>query len=411
MGNEMIKERQGLFEKIEGAPLDPILGIKQVFNADDRAEKVDLSIGVYQNDQGMTPTLEVVEEAMRRIPAKLLNGGYLPIEGLADYAREVQKLLFGIDARVLKEGKVVTVQSVGGTGALRYGADFLKRFFAESKVYVSDPSWENHGAIFSRAGFQVERYPYYDPASHGLAFAKMVEFLERMPPREIFVLHAGCHNPTGVDLDLEQWEKVIDVLKAREIIPFFDFAYQGFSEGVDEDAAPLRKSAQAGLSFLVANSFSKNFSLYRRRVGALSIVAGDSAAAGKILTQIRTDIRSNNSNPPVDGAAIVAAVLSDQGLHSKWEHAVSVMRNRIAHMRERFAAELDGRGVGERFKHISKQRGMFSYSGLRKDEVERLRDSYAIYALASGRICVAALTERNLEYVADCIAKVVDDGR
>ncbi len=395
------------FSGIEPAPLDPILGIKQIYKADARKGKVDLSIGIYQNNDGATPALEVVDEAAARIPPRVFCGGYLPIEGLPEYLEEVQKLLFGDQAAVLKEGRVVTAQSLGGTSALRYGADFLKRFYPDSAVYVSNPSWENHRAIFQRAGFKVVSYPYYDPATKGLAFDSMCGALRDMPPKSIILLHTNCHNPTGVDLSLEQWDQVIDLLREKELIPFLDFAYQGFAEGIEEDAAPLRRMVAAGLCLLVANSFSKNFSLYRRRVGALSIVTGGAGEAANVMTQLRTDIRTNNSSGPVDGPALVAAVLSDAALRIKWEHEVAGMRNRIAEMRQKFVAALSERGVGDRFRQILEQRGMFSYSGLTKEEVERLKQDHAVYTVASGRICLAAMTEHNLEYVADSIAAVV----
>lgn len=396
---------QTTFAQIDAAPPDAIFGIKQLLAADERPDKIDLSIGVYLNNDGITPVLAVIEEAAARLSRRTLAGGYLAIEGLPEYLRGVQELLFGAGAAVIAEQRVVTAQSIGGTSALRYGADFLKRFYPAAVVYLSDPTWENHRAIFQRAGFQVAAYPYHDAGTKGVAFAGLCETLAQAAPQSIILLHANCHNPTGVDLDQAQWSALIDLMKERDLIPFIDFAYQGFADGIQEDAAAVRRCVEAGLCPLVANSFSKNFSLYRRRVGALSIVCGSAAEARSVLTQLRTDIRANNSNPPVDGAALVAAVLGDPLLRAKWEREVAVMRERIVAMRRRFVAGLTERGLGERFQHILRQRGMFSYSGLTKEEVERLRVEHAIYTVGSGRICLAAMTDSNVDRVAECVAE------
>lgn len=395
-----------LFKDVQEAPADAILGIKQVFKGDPRPQKVDLSIGVYQDDNGDVPALEVVQEGIKRIPPTLLKGGYLPIEGLPEYLSGVQSLLFGDNASVLQEKRVVTVQSSGGTGALRYGADFLKRYFPNSTVYISNPTWNNHRSIFERVGFVVDTYPYYDSEIKGLNFEALRRKLSEINAGDIVIFHACCHNPSGVDLSTEEWREVVQIAKDRSFIPFLDFAYQGFANGIEEDALPLREFAAAGVQFLVANSFSKNLSLYRRRIGALSLVCADAEQAKRVLTQIRTDVRTNNSNPPIDGAAIVATVLNDAALRLKWEQEVSVMRDRITNMRQKFVDALVAKGVGERFKHLLNQRGMFSFSGLSKKEVETLRDDYAIYALLNGRICVAAMNERNIAYVAESIAKL-----
>ena len=394
------------FENVELAPADPILGIKQLFNDDPRKEKIDLSIGVYQNDTGKIPTLSVVEEAYKRLPYSALSGGYLPIEGANDYTSAVKKLLFGEESEAFKSERIVTIQSLGGTGAIKYGADFLNRYYPTSTVYISNPTWNNHRGVFERAGFKVESYPYYDPETKGLGFEAMRQKFKEMAPNSIVVMHTCCHNPTGVDLSFSQWQEIIDIIKDRSLIPFLDLAYQGFAEGLEEDVAPLRAFVDKGLQVFAASSFSKNFSLYRRRIGALSVVCKDKEQAKRVLTQLRTDVRTNNSNPPVDGAAIVSTVLNDNALRSTWEHEVSIMRNRIGSMRNKFLQALDKYGVGERFAHLAEQRGMFSFSGLTKDEVEKLRTEHGVYLIGNGRICLAAMNDNNVDKVASAIAKL-----
>ena len=393
------------FGNIAAAAADPIMGIKQEFLADRNPRKVDLSVGLYQNGEGQTRYMQVVCEAQRRLLEQDEQAGYLPIDGLAGYNEHVQRLLFGEGAKVLAEKRAVTVQAVGGTSALRYGADFLRRHYRQAKVFVSDPTWENHRPIFERAGFEVGTYPYCDPGAQRLNFGGMLTALRAMPEGSVVLLHAVCHNPTGIDLDAVQWQEVIEVSKERRLIPFLDFAYQGLWRGLEEDAFSVRRFAEAGLCFLVAASLSKNFSLYRRRTGSLTVVTAEEDEAKRVLSQLKTDIRTNNSNPPADGAAIVNLVLSDGGLRRRWEGELTAMRERINLMRSRLAEMLVQAGLG-RFEHIAAQAGMFSYSGLTRAQVERLKSEYAIYALSSGRICVAALNANNIEYVADAIIRV-----
>ncbi|NLF24096.1 MAG: aspartate/tyrosine/aromatic aminotransferase [Deltaproteobacteria bacterium] len=393
------------FAAITAAPADPILGIRQKFLADANPRKVDLSVGVYQNEKGETPLLEVVREARQRLLTDDYQAGYLPIDGLPGYNQQVQKLLFGGDAQILEERRAVTIQSVGGTSALRYGADFLRRHYPQAKLFLSDPSWDNHRPIFERAGFEVGTYPYYEAHSGGLNFAGMLSALESMPEGSVVLLHTACHNPTGLDPHARQWQQLIELFKERRLIAFLDFAYQGFGRGLEEDAFAVRLFAEAGLCFLVASSFSKNFSLYRRRTGALTVAAADEEQAKRVLSQIKTDVRTNNSNPPVDGAAIVNLVLGDKELRSRWEGELAAMRARINQMRALLVEKLSQAGLGDRFGHIAGQTGMFSYSGLTPAQVERLEKDFGIYALSSGRICVAALNTKNLDYVTEAIVK------
>jgi len=387
------------FQEVAEAAADPILGLKQVFNNDPRSEKVDLTIGVYQDETGHIPTLEVVKEASARLD--MLSGGYLPIEGYPDYITSVQELLFGEGADVLQQRRVVTVQSLGGTGALKYAADFLQRYHASQTVFISAPTWNNHCGVFERAGFKVETYPYYE--NNELQFTAFKAKLASMQAKSIVVLHTCCHNPTGMDLSQDDWQEIIEIIKEKQLIPVLDFAYQGFAAGIEEDAKPLRAFVEADVQVLVANSFSKNFSLYRRRIGALSVVCRDAEQAKCVLTQLRTDIRTNNSNPPIDGAAIVATVLKDNKLRKAWETEVRVMRERIASMRQSFLEALTIEGLGERFKSLAFQRGMFSFSGLTLDEVLKLRTEYGIYILNNGRICMAAMNKQNLPIVVKAI--------
>jgi aromatic-amino-acid transaminase len=395
------------FADVSLAPADPILGIKQRFNADPNPRKVDLSVGVYQNEDGQTVLMSSVQEAQAQLLKQAAQAGYLPIDGEPPYVKHVQTLVFGGEAAALQAKRVVTVQSVGGTSALRYGADFLRRYHPRAKLYISDPSWENHRALFERAGFSVETYPYYSAAAHGLDFEGMRRAFESAAEGSVMLLHASCHNPTGIDLGADQWDAIIDAMRARRLIPFVDFAYQGLWRGLEEDAFAVRRMAEAGLCFLVATSCSKNFSLYRRRVGALSIVTASEDEARRVLSQIKTDIRTNNSNPPVEGAVMVNTVLSSPELRAVWETEVAAMRERMQAMREQFVALLEKRGLGGRFKHVLKQTGMFSYTGLSNENAARLEKEFGVYLLASGRICVAALNAKNLEYVVDSIAKVV----
>lgn len=396
-----------LFSAVEMAPRDPILGLNEAFNADPRTHKVNLGVGVYFNEEGRIPLLRAVAAAEQaRIEAHAPRG-YLPIEGIAAYDQAVQKLLFGSDSELLAAGRVVTTQSVGGTGALKTGADFLKRLLPNAVVAISDPSWENHRALFEAAGFPVQNYSYYDAANHGVNRAGMLADLKSLPPRSIVVLHACCHNPTGVDLSLDDWQAVLEVVREREHVPFLDIAYQGFGDGIEQDAAAVRLFADSGLNFLVSSSFSKSFSLYGERVGALSIVTNSKEEAGRVLSQAKRVIRTNYSNPPTHGATVVASVLNSVELRAMWEQELGEMRERIRDMRMAMVEQLAAQGAKRDFSFVARQRGMFSYSGLTAEQVERLKNEFAIYAVGTGRICVAALNRNNLDAVTRAIAQVI----
>ncbi|MDO9616757.1 MAG: amino acid aminotransferase [Pseudomonas sp.] len=396
-----------LFSAVEMAPRDPILGLNEAFNADTRATKVNLGVGVYYNEEGRIPLLRAVAEAEKaRIEAHAPRG-YLPIEGIAAYDSAVQKLLLGADSELIAAGRVITTQAVGGTGALKTGADFLKRLLPNTVVAISDPSWENHRALFESAGFAVHNYRYYDAASHGINRAGMLEDLKNLPARSVVVLHACCHNPTGVDLSLDDWKAVLDVLREREHVPFLDIAYQGFGDGIEQDAFAVRLFAASGIPFFVSSSFSKSFSLYGERVGALSIVTGSQEEAGRVLSQAKRVIRTNYSNPPTHGATVVASVLNSPELRALWEEELAGMRERIRGMRMAMVEQLAALNCKRDFGFVAQQRGMFSYSGLTAEQVERLKTEFGIYAVSTGRICVAALNQRNLPAVTQAIAAVL----
>ncbi|CAG2129782.1 amino acid aminotransferase [Cupriavidus numazuensis] len=396
-----------LFSAVEMAPRDPILGLNEAFNADTRATKVNLGVGVYFTDEGKIPLLRAVQEAEKARLTTATPRGYLPIEGIAAYDQAVQSLLFGKESPLITEGRVVTAQALGGTGALKIGADFLKRLYPTSKVAISDPSWENHRALFEAAGFEVVNYAYYDAPSHGLNFAGMVESLKSYPANTIVVLHACCHNPTGVDLSADQWKEVVALIKDRNLIPFLDMAYQGFADGIDPDGAAVRLFADSGLPFFVSSSFSKSFSLYGERVGALSIVTTGKEEAQRVLSQVKRVIRTNYSNPPTHGGTVVATVLNSPELRAMWEEELAEMRDRIKLMRHALVDKLAAKGVKTDFSFVKAQRGMFSYSGLTSAQVDRLRNEHGIYAVGTGRICVAALNSRNIDAVVDAIAAVL----
>ena len=389
------------------APRDPILGLTEAFNADSRPNKVNLGVGVYTDETGKVPLLECVRRAEREMAEKPTPRNYLPIDGLAAYDRAVQGLVFGEDSAARKENRILTVQSLGGTGGLKVGADFVRKVAPTAEVWISDPSWENHRALFENAGFKVNTYAYYDPKSRGLDFDGMARSLATIPGGDIVVLHASCHNPTGVDPTPDQWAKVIDAVRSREVVPFLDLAYQGFAEGADADGAVVRRFAAAGAPLLVANSFSKSFSLYGERVGALSIVAESGDEAARVLSQVKRIVRTSYSNPPTHGGQIVATVLGSPELRSLWEQELATMRERIRTMRALLAEKIHARVPGADFGFVTRQRGMFSYTGLTKDQVVKMREQSAVYAVESGRICVAALNTKNIDYVADAIAKVV----
>ncbi len=392
---------------VQMAPRDPILGVTERFNADPNPNKVNLGVGVYYDDAGKVPLLACVKRAEKLRMETAPNRGYLPIDGLAAYDRVVQELVFGADAEAVRAKRIVTVQALGGTGALKIGADFLRRIEPEATVWISDPSWENHRALFESVGFAVDVYPYYDPKTHGLDFAGMVGALEAMPAGAIVVLHACCHNPTGVDLNAEQWDRVIEIVKARALVPYLDLAYQGFGDGIDADGEIVRRFAEAMSPVFVASSFSKSFSLYGERVGALSILTASAEEAARVLSQLKRIVRTNYSNPPTHGGQVVATVLTTPDLRMLWEQELGGMRDRIKAMRRALVDKIHARAPGADFSFVLAQRGMFSYSGLSKAQVDQLREEYSIYAIDTGRICVAALRTANVDTVADAIARVI----
>jgi len=388
------------------APRDPILGITEAFNADTNPAKINLGVGVYYDNNGKVPLLECVQKAEAKLMEQPAPRTYLPIEGLAAYDKAVQELVFGADSAVIQEKRALTVQAIGGTGALKIGADFLKRFLPSSDVYISDPSWENHRALFESAGFTVHNYAYYDAATRGVNFEGMLAALKAMPVGAIVVLHACCHNPTGADLSSAQWDQIIAVVQAGNLVPFLDMAYQGFANGISEDGAVVRRFAATGMALLVSNSFSKSFSLYGERVGALSIVATSADEAARVLSQLKRVVRTNYSNPPTHGGKVVATVLSTPELRALWEEELAGMRVRIREMRGAMVEKLKAKAPGHDFEFVRQQVGMFSYSGLTKEQVGKLRDE-SIYAVDTGRICVAALNSTNIDRVVDAVAKVL----
>jgi len=394
-----------LFEHLALAPRDPILGINEAFAADARPQKVNLGVGVYYDDNGKVPVLECVQRAEQMLASDLAPRTYLPIDGMQAYVRAVQQLLLNESAAV-RDRRVATVQALGGTGALKLAADLLYRIDPKAPVYISDPSWENHRALFESAGFAVQNYAYYDPATHGLNFAGMQAALQPMPAGAIVVLHACCHNPTGVDLDAAQWATVAQIVQARRLTPILDMAYQGFAEGLAQDGAVVRTFADQCAPVFIASSFSKSFSLYGERVGALSVVCGDGDEANRVLSQLKRVIRTNYSNPPMHGGQVVSAVLGSPELREVWERELGQMRERIKKMRAALVAGVQAKKPGYDMSFVLRQRGMFSYSGLSKQAVARLREEFGIYAVDSGRICVAALNSKNVDYVAAAIAQV-----
>jgi aromatic-amino-acid transaminase len=396
-----------LFAAVEMAPRDPILGLNEQFNADPNPAKVNLGVGVYYDDDGKLPLLKCVAEAEKQMVEAPKARGYLPIDGIPAYDKAVQALVFGADSDALKSGRIATAQAVGGTGGLKVGADFLKRINADAKVLISDPSWENHRALFEGAGFVVDIYPYYDAAKRGINFDGMLGTLNGAAAGTIVVLHACCHNPTGYDITLDQWQQVINTVKARGLVPFLDMAYQGFGEGIAEDGAVIGLFMAAGLDFFVSTSFSKSFSLYGERVGALSVVCASKADAERVLSQLKRVIRTNYSNPPTHGAQVVATVLTTPALRALWEEELAGMRVRIKQMRLALLEKLHGAGIKQDMGFITQQKGMFSYSGLNKEQMQRLRDEFGIYGVDSGRICVAALNSKNIDAVVSAIAKVL----
>ena len=396
-----------LFSRVELLPKDPILGITEAFVADTNPKKVNLGVGVYNDDNGKLPLLACVKAAEEEMAKTLAPRGYLPIDGLAAYDSAVRDLVFGADSEIVSAKRAVTVQALGGTGGLKVGADFLKRINPDAEVWISDPSWENHRALFEGAGFTVKTYPYYDAAAKAVNFAAMMAALNAARAGTIILLHACCHNPTGYDLTDAQWAEVIAAVRARDLVPFLDIAYQGFAEGIEPDGTSVRRFAATPGPMLVSSSFSKSFSLYGERVGALSAVGKDAEEAARLLSQLKRVARTNYSNPPTHGGKIVVTVLGNPALRKLWEDELAGMRERIKQMRVKLVESIEARVPGSDFKFIIRQRGMFSYSGLTREQVVRLRNEYSIYAIETGRICVAALNTKNIDYVADAIAAVI----
>ena len=396
-----------LFAAVEMAPNDPILGVTEAYNADPNPTKVNLGVGVYTDDEGTVPVLDCVRRAEQAMAAQAMARNYLPIDGLKPYDRAVQDVLFGLDSAALKEGRIVTVQALGGTGGLKLGADLLRRVNPAAEVWISDPSWENHRAIFEYAGYRVNTYPYYDPATHGLCFDAMMQALDALPNGSIVLMHACCHNPTGVDLKEPQWERVIETVNRRGLVPFLDIAYQGFADSLDADASAVRRFAESCPAVFVSSSFSKSLSLYGERIGALSIVTQDATEVNRVLSQVKRVIRTNYSSPPTHGGQAAAAVLTTPELRTLWEQELGQMRDRIKIMRRQLVDKIRAIRADFDFSFVVEQRGMFSYSGLTLEQVRRLRADYSIYTIDSGRICVAALSSRNIDYVAKAVASVL----
>ncbi len=396
-----------MFQHVDAYAGDPILSLMESFKTDPRQDKVNLSIGLYYDEQGIIPQLAAVENAENQLNAGPQAASvYLPMEGLTAYRAGIQELLFGAAHPALKQQRIATIQTVGGSGALKVGADFLKFYFPNSEVFVSDPTWENHVAIFTGAGFKVHTYPYYDPQTLGVNFTAMIERLNTLPAQSIVLLHPCCHNPTGSDLTPAQWDQVIEVTKQRELIPFLDIAYQGFGAGMDDDAYAIRAMASAGVNCFVSNSFSKIFSLYGERVGGLSVVCEDSDAAGRVLGQLKATVRRNYSSPPNFGAKVVAKVLSDSALNAQWKAEVEKMRTRILEMRHTLVDTLKTALPGRNFDYLLQQRGMFSYTGFSEAQVVRLREEFGVYLIVSGRVCMAGLNHHNVKQVAEAFAAV-----
>ncbi len=396
-----------MFSTVEMAPRDPILGLNEQFNADTNPAKVNLGVGVYFGDDGKLPLLKCVQAAEAQMAAAPKARGYLPIDGIAAYDSAVKGLVFGADSDIVKSGRVATVQGLGGTGALKVGADFLKKLYPHSPVMISDPSWENHRALFTNAGFQVEQYPYYDAATRSVNFQAMLAALNAAAPNTIVVLHACCHNPTGYDISAADWGQVVAAVKAKNLVAFLDMAYQGFGYGIAEDGAVIGKFVAAGLNFFVSTSFSKSFSLYGERVGALSVACSSKEECDRVMSQLKIAIRTNYSNPPTHGATVCAMVLNTPELRTMWETELGEMRVRIKAMRQSFVEKLKAAGVQADMGFITTQIGMFSYSGLSKDQMVRLRNEFGVYGTDTGRMCVAALNSKNIDYVCASIAKVL----
>ncbi len=396
-----------MFQHVEFYPGDPILSLVETYLADPRAEKVNLGIGIYFDENGKLPVLNCVRQAEIERAAAPLPRPYLPMEGLAEYRSAVQNLLFGADNPTLAAGRIATIQTLGGSGALKVGADFLHRWFPAAQAYVSDPTWDNHKSIFEGAGIQVGTYPYYNPENGVLKFEEMLTFFLSLPENSILILHPCCHNPTGVDLTPAQWDAVLEIIQTRKLIPFMDIAYQGFSNDLSSDAYAIRKAAAMGLPLFVSNSFSKNLSLYGERVGGLSVVCPSAEEAKLVFGQLKFGVRRIYSSPPAHGGYITARVMNDETLFAQWESEVYAMRDRIRTMRQKLYDVLSAKIPARNFDYFITQRGMFSYTGLNPEQVQRLQDEFAVYLVASGRMCVAGLNEGNIDYVANAFAEVL----
>ncbi|MEY3382107.1 MAG: hypothetical protein RL468_2705 [Pseudomonadota bacterium] len=396
-----------LFSAVEMAPRDPILGLNEQFASDTNPNKVNLGVGVYFDDNGKLPLLQCVQAAEKALMEKPTARGYLPIDGIAAYDAAVKGLVFGLDSEPVKSGRVATVQTLGGTGGLKIGADFIKRLNPKAKVLISDPSWENHLALFTNAGFEVGTYRYYDAAKRGINFEGMLADISAAAPGTVILLHACCHNPTGYDINAAQWDQVVAAIKANKLVTFLDMAYQGFGHGIAEDGAVIGKFVASGMDFFVSTSFSKSFSLYGERVGGLSVLCENKAEADRVLSQLKIVIRTNYSNPPTHGGAVVAAVLNNPELRALWEKELGEMRQRIKLMRSKLVEGLKDAGVKQNMDFIIEQIGMFSYSGLNKDQMVRLRNEFGVYGTDTGRMCVAALNSKNIAHVCQSIAKVM----
>ncbi|MFP4892727.1 amino acid aminotransferase [Paraburkholderia sp. EG304] len=396
-----------MFEHIDAYAGDPILTLNENFAKDSREHKVNLSIGIYYDDQGRLPVMQAVREAEGQLLAELGPKPYLPMAGFAHYRDAVQSLVFGDDSAARTEGRIATVQTLGGSGALKVGADFIKRYFAGSRVWVSDPTWENHRFIFERAGFEVNAYPYYDESSGGLKFEEMLSAIDALPARSVVLLHACCHNPTGVDLNDAQWVQLIEVIRKRNLLPFIDMAYQGFGAGIDADAFAIRELVRQNVPALVANSFSKNFSLYGERCGGLSVICESAEIAARVLGQLTSAVRANYSNPPTHGAKIVARVLTTPALRQSWQQELASMCRRIMRMRAEIHERLRGKVPDTLLARYLEQRGMFTYTGLSAEQVDTLRERHGVYLIRSGRMCVAALNDNNVATAAQAIARVI----
>lgn len=399
--------RRTMFEKLETAPADPILGLSVAFKEDPNPNKINLGVGVYQDSTGKTPVLESVRQAENRLSQTEQTKSYLPIDGSPGYGQAVRKLMFGADHEVLSSGRAITAQTPGGTGGLRVAADFIRQQFPQATLWLSQPTWANHPAIFAAAGVPTKNYAYYDPQAFGLDIAAMLDDLQKIPAGDVVLLHGCCHNPSGIDPSPEQWKKIGDVIAERGLLPLVDFAYQGFGDGLREDAAGLLEIGRPGGEMLVVSSFSKNFSLYRERVGAMTLVAADAASAGAAFSHVKRSIRTNYSNPPAHGASVVEVILGDQQLKEQWLGELSQMRNRINGMRKLFVETMKQAAPGRDFSFLLHQRGMFSFSGLTAEQVDALRETHSIYMVRSGRINVAGMTESNMDGLCQAIASVL----